>query len=71
MHFRGYFIEYLLNREDVKPVWHAHVHHDFVKRIGDGTLPIEKFRKYLVQDYLFLVCDPATFDRVVPIWHMS
>lgn len=51
----GYFIEYLLNREDVKPVWHAHVHHDFVKRIGDGTLPIEKFRKYLVQDYLFLV----------------
>ncbi|KAF6219465.1 hypothetical protein HO133_003932 [Letharia lupina] len=51
----GYFIEYLLNREDVKPVWHAHVHHDFVKRIGDGTLPVEKFKGYLVQDYLFLV----------------
>ena len=39
----------------MKPVWHAHVHHDFVKRIGDGTLPIEKFKAYLVQDYLFLV----------------
>ncbi|KAM0798504.1 hypothetical protein BDR22DRAFT_859260 [Usnea florida] len=51
----GYFIEYLLSREDVKPVWHTHVHHDFVKRIGDGTLPIEKFQKYLIQDYLFLV----------------
>lgn len=51
----GYFIEYLLTREDVKPVWHAHVHHDFVKRIGDGTLPTEKFKEYLVQDYLFLV----------------
>ncbi|KAF6227586.1 hypothetical protein HO173_012115 [Letharia columbiana] len=50
-----YFIEYLLNREDVKPVWHAHVHHDFVKRIGDGTLPVEKFKGYLAQDYLFLV----------------
>lgn len=36
-------------------MWHAHVHHDFVKRIGDGTLPIEKFKAYLVQDYLFLV----------------
>ena len=52
---REFFIEYLLNREDVKPLWHAHVHHDFVKRIGDGTLPIEKFKAYLVQDYLFLV----------------
>ncbi|KAL9070143.1 MAG: hypothetical protein Q9161_005095 [Pseudevernia consocians] len=51
----GYFIEYLLNREDVEPAWHAHVHHDFVKRIGDGTLPTEKFKDYLIQDYLFLV----------------
>ena len=42
----------------MKPMWEAHVHHDFVKRIGDGTLPIEKFKDYLVQDYLFLVCGP-------------
>lgn len=39
----------------MKPVWHAHVHHDFVNRIGDGSLQFEKFKTYLVQDYLFLV----------------
>ena len=35
--------------------WHAYCHHEFVERIGDGTLPIESFRYYLEQDYLFLI----------------
>ena len=46
-------------------MWHSHVHHDFVKRIADGTLPIEKFKDYLVQDYLFLVCSLSPFDNSV------
>ncbi len=29
--------------------------HPFVQGIGDGTLPVERFRFYIEQDYLFLV----------------
>ena len=35
--------------------WRSYCHHDFVNRIGDGTLPIESFRYYLEQDYVFLI----------------
>jgi thiaminase (transcriptional activator TenA) len=35
--------------------WPAYVDHEFVRALGDGTLPEEAFRDYLVQDYLFLV----------------
>lgn len=35
--------------------WREYTHHDFVNRIGDGSLPIESFRYYLIQDYLFLI----------------
>lgn len=52
---RGYFVEYLLERPDVKDVWKQFVHHPFVMAIGDGSLPRESFKGYLVQDYLYLV----------------
>lgn len=35
--------------------WTAYVDHAFVRALGDGTLPQAAFRRYLVQDYLFLV----------------
>jgi thiaminase/transcriptional activator TenA len=35
--------------------WEAYVAHDFVKRLGAGTLAEAAFRHYLVQDYLFLI----------------
>lgn len=35
--------------------WQAYVDHDFVRRLGGGTLPEAAFRTYLVQDYLFLI----------------
>lgn len=35
--------------------WQAYVDHEFVRRMGDGSLPQEVFRHYLVQDYLFLI----------------
>lgn len=35
--------------------WHAYCHHEFVNRIGDGTLSLECFQHYLRQDYLFLL----------------
>lgn len=35
--------------------WAAYTRHEFVRRLGDGTLPAASFRHYLVQDYLFLI----------------
>ncbi|MDP2800257.1 MAG: TenA family protein [Phreatobacter sp.] len=35
--------------------WRSYVDHDFVRRLGAGTLPETAFRTYLVQDYLFLI----------------
>ncbi|CAI4219067.1 unnamed protein product [Parascedosporium putredinis] len=52
---RGYFIEHLLSREDVKPVWDRFVHHPFVMGLGDGSLPLESFKGYIIQDYLYLI----------------
>lgn len=37
------------------PEWDAYIHHAFVEDLGEGTLPLEVFQDYLVQDYLFLV----------------
>ena len=36
------------------PIWEAYHSHPFVRGIGDGTLDREKFRYYIVQDYLYL-----------------
>lgn len=31
------------------------MNHPFVMAMGDGSLPLESFKGYLVQDYLYLV----------------
>lgn len=35
--------------------WQFYTQHEFVRQLGEGTLPEAAFRKYLVQDYLFLI----------------
>ena len=35
--------------------WDAYCWHPFVQGLAEGTLPLAAFRRYLVQDYLFLV----------------
>lgn len=35
--------------------WNRYIRHEFVRRLGDGTLPETAFRHYLQQDYLFLI----------------
>ncbi|WP_447957398.1 thiaminase II [Vreelandella sp. EE7] len=35
--------------------WRAYIEHDFVRQLGNATLPEESFRHYLKQDYLFLI----------------
>lgn len=37
------------------PIWHKTIHHPFVTGLGDGTLPLENFRFYMCQDYVFLI----------------
>ncbi len=37
-----------------KPIWDSYNDHPFVKGIEDGTLDKEKFRYYILQDYLYL-----------------
>lgn len=52
---RGNFIEYILERQDVRPAWLEYTEHEFVKKMGNGTLPEESFKYYMIQDYLYLV----------------
>ncbi len=42
-------------KQDCAEQWRAYCYHDFVEEIGTGTLPIESFRYYLEQDYIFLI----------------
>ena len=63
---RGYFIEWLLERPDVRDVWKEFVHHPFVMAIGAGTRPLESFKSYTSQDYLYLV--RTTQATAASIW---
>ena len=36
------------------PIWEKCLRHPFVTGIGDGTLDVEKFRFFMLQDYLYL-----------------
>ncbi|MEM8687789.1 MAG: thiaminase II, partial [Pseudomonadota bacterium] len=35
--------------------WDAYTRHEFVNRLGDGSLERSAFLHYLVQDYVFLI----------------
>ena len=41
-------------RAAAAPIWEACLKHPFVTGIGDGTLAVEKFRYFMLQDYLYL-----------------
>jgi len=41
-------------RKAAQPIWDAQLAHPFVLGLGDGTLPEEKFKFYILQDALFL-----------------
>ena len=40
--------------ENVKPIWDAYLEHDFIMDMGNGNLCKDKFKDYLIQDYLYL-----------------
>ncbi|QIW95689.1 hypothetical protein AMS68_001207 [Peltaster fructicola] len=52
---RGDFIEYLLRRDDVQEAWKEYTHHEFTRKLGDGSLDPERFKYYMIQDYLYLI----------------
>ena len=41
--------------ENVKEMWDGYCEHPFVDGIGSGELDIEKFKFYMIQDYLYLL----------------
>lgn len=41
-------------RSEVSPIWEGIFSHPFLTGIKEGTLPEERFRYYLAQDYLYL-----------------
>ncbi len=45
-------VEHLLDA--TKEIWQSYNEHPFVKGLADGTLDREKFRHYILQDYLYL-----------------
>ena len=42
-------------KADASEDWRGYAEHAFVRGLGDGSLPRQCFRHYLVQDYLFLI----------------
>ena len=42
-------------RRVADPIWQAQHDHPFVRGIGDGTVDVERFQRWLRQDYRFLV----------------
>ncbi len=46
--------------EAAKPNWDAQLEHPFVKGLGDGSLEEERFKRWVLQDYLYL----KEFSRV-------
>ncbi|MBU9714019.1 thiaminase II [Evansella tamaricis] len=41
--------------EKLQPIWRKNHTHPFVQGLGDGTLDKEKFRYFMIQDYLYLI----------------
>lgn len=41
-------------KNDHAAFWQAAIGHPFINDLGDGSLPAEKFRRYFLQDYVFV-----------------
>jgi thiaminase/transcriptional activator TenA len=42
-------------RRDAAEAWGRYMHHPFLHALARGTLPMEGFRDFLIQDYLYLI----------------
>lgn len=41
--------------EAAKPIWEKGFEHPFVQGIGDGSLPLDRFKFFMCQDYVYLI----------------
>lgn len=42
-------------REQTTPYWEGSFKHPFIVQLQEGSLPIENFRYYLIQDSYYLI----------------
>ena len=42
-------------QQSALPIWQKTQTHPFIAGLGDGTLPLENFQFYMIQDYIFLI----------------
>ena len=47
----------------VEDIWDTYNRHPFVKELAAGTLPIEKFRFYMIGDQTVWTCKPVKIAR--------
>ena len=52
--------------EHAEKIWPRYLCHPFVTQMADGTLPQEKFRYYMLQDYLYLRDYVKIFAAIIP-----
>ena len=52
-------------RDAAGDAWPAYTQHEFVKGLGDGSLPRSAFIAYLIQDYIFLLHFSRAWAMVV------
>jgi thiaminase/transcriptional activator TenA len=51
-------------RKDADNVWERIIEHPFVVELYSGTLPMEKFRFYILQDYNYLISSIKNFSII-------
>jgi thiaminase/transcriptional activator TenA len=56
-------------RQQAASHWQTYVAHPFVQQLGQGTLPQAAFRRYLTQDYLFLIHFARAYALLVSKLH--
>ena len=40
--------------DTARPIWEAQLEHPFVQQLGDGSLDVERFKRWVLQDYRYL-----------------
>ena len=53
-----------LLRRDVEHIWIRIFNHSFVVQLYDGSLPMSKFRYYIIQDYNYLITMMRCFSLI-------
>lgn len=56
-----------LLKKNAQPILQKQFEHPFVKGLGDGTLPLDKFRYYMIQDSLYIVEYARAMAWVAPL----